>query len=258
MSGGIGPTGSDIALPKEEEVVHKESHEPSSFTKNFHKPTTQSSSSSSRKASFLSFPQLNSLAIIIVLSASGMVSPEDFSFVLFSLFYIYFISKVAFPNTALPPSNESTASNPQKMLVGLYAFAGATAGLFAPIAYILEGFYEGDKEGIKAAAPHVFLLASQVFMEGVAFSDRFSAPIRVFVPVLYNSRRIFTIMDWVRREIYKADEEHSGSDKRIYVGRVLAVANLAYWSFNLFGFLLPVYLPKVFKMYYTEQKEKDS
>ncbi|CAI8604452.1 unnamed protein product [Vicia faba] len=245
MSGGVGPTGCDISLPKEqEEIVHKEQHDQT--LKN--KPTTKPQN----KASFLSFRQLNCLAVVVVLSASGMVSPEDFSFVLFSIFYIYFISKTAFPT--LHPSNEQPIFSRQNKILKLYVLLAAIIGLYAPIAYILHGIFEGDKKGIAAATPHVFLLASQVFMEGIAFSDGFSSPIRAFVPVMYNTRRIFTIVDWLRDEIYKVDEEHSGSYRRIYAGRALAVANMAFWCFNLFGFLVPVYLPRVFKAYYSSQK----
>ncbi|TQD99434.1 hypothetical protein C1H46_014908 [Malus baccata] len=106
--------------------------------------------------------------------------------------------------------------------------------------------------GIKAATPPVFLFACQLFMDGVVFGDRFSTPIRIFVPVLYNSKRIFTLVDWLRSEFSKQDEEvYGGSARRLYVGRVLVVVNLAFWSFNLFGCLLPVYLPKAFKKYYS-------
>ncbi|KAL1342485.1 hypothetical protein AAHE18_09G160500 [Arachis hypogaea] len=217
MSGGVGPT-SDISLPKEEEVVHKEQQDHSlKNSKNASKSIT-----TTRRVGFLSFRQLNCLAVGIVLSASGM---------------------------------EAQVFSPQNKVLKLYVLVGAIIGLYAPIAYILEGIFEGDKEGIKAAAPHVFLLASQVFMEGVAFSGRFSTPIRAFVPVFYNSRRIFSIVDWLRSEIYKINEEHSGSDRRVYVGRALAVANMAFWCFNLFGFLLPVYLPRVFKLYYSAPKD---
>lgn len=245
MSGGVGPTGCDISLPKEQEVNHKEQQDHT--VKNVHKPIT-----TPLKAGLLSFRQLNCLALVIVLSSSGMVSLENFAFVVFSIVYMYFMSKVAFPS--LHSSKEPLVFNPQNKILRLYVFIGAIVGLYAPIAYILQGIFEGDKEGIKAAAPHVFLLACQVFMEGVAFSGRFSIPIRAFVPVFYNSRRIFTIVDWLRSEIYK---EHSGSEWRIYVGRALAVANMAFWCFNLFGFLLPVYLPKVFKLYYSGHKEDD-
>ncbi|XP_014512564.1 uncharacterized protein LOC106771156 [Vigna radiata var. radiata] len=244
MSGGVGPTGSDISLPREEQV-HKE-HEEHSLHKTITTP---------RKSSFPSFRHLNCLAVIIVLSASGMICPQDFAFVAFSVVYILFLSKVVFPS--LHPSKETTIFNPQNKMFALYIFIAAIIGLFAPIAYILDGIFEGDKEGIKAAAPHVFLLASQVFMEGVTYYGGFSIPIRAFVPIFYNSRRIFTIVDWLRSEINKVNEEHSGSARRIFVGRVLAVANMAFWCYNLFGFLLPVYLPRVFKLYYSAPKEKD-
>ncbi|RDY03650.1 hypothetical protein CR513_12742, partial [Mucuna pruriens] len=216
MSGGVGTTACDFSLTKEED---EEDHS----VKNLNKATT-----TPHKTSFFPFPQLNYLAVVIILSASGMVSLEDFAFVVFSIIYMYFISKRVFPLLHL--SKQPSVFNPQNKLFRFYVFVGAIIGLYAPIAYILEGIFEGDKEGIKAAVPHVFLLASQVFMEVVAFSGNFSTPVRAFVPVFYNSRRIFTIVDWLRSEIYKVDEEYSGSDRRIFVGRVLAVANMAFWA----------------------------
>ncbi|KAK7270867.1 hypothetical protein RJT34_26357 [Clitoria ternatea] len=254
MSGGIGPTGYDISLPQEKEVSYKEQEDQP--LKNVHNPTTIALPNNT--LNFLSFNELNSLAVVIVLSASGMVSLEDFAFVSFSLIYMYFISKVAFPSLNKLSKDPPQVFDPKSKLLRLYVFLGALIGLFTPIAYILEGVFEGDKEGIKAATPHVFLLASQVFMEGVALSsNRFSAPVRAFIPTFYNSRRIFTIMEWLKTEIHKINEEHSGSAWRIHVGRSLAVANMAFWCFNLFGFLLPVYLPKVLKMYYSSgYKEK--
>lgn len=142
-------------------------------------------------------------------------------------------------------------------ILRLYVLVGAIVGLFLPIAYIFHCIFEGDKEGIKAATPHVFLLSSQVFMEGVAFSSGFSLPVRVFVPVCYNARRIFTIVDWLRSEFSQVGEEYAGSNIRLYVGRGLAIGNMAFWCFNLFGFLLPVYLPKAFRKYYSGYKAED-
>lgn len=243
MSGGVGPTGSDITFPKEQEAIHEEHQEPNHSLK----PPNM-------KSTFLSFPQLNSLAVIVILASSGMVSLEDLSFLIFSFIYLFFISKVAFPSK--PNATYPQIFNPKNKLLRLYINIGAIVGLYGPIAYILEGTYEGDKEGIKAASPHLFLLASQIFMEGIVFTGGFSPPSRAFVPVMYNSRRLFTIVDWLRTEFYKAEAQQSGSDTRVMVGRVLAVANMAFWCFNLFGFLLPVYLPKVFQMYYSGHKEK--
>lgn len=251
MSGGVGPTCNDISLPKENEYRFKEQEDPKSSKTN----TTQDPNPTTKnKSGFLSFRQLNCLAVIIVLSASGLVCLEDFAFVFFSFFYMYFISKFSFP--PINPSKEPTVFKPNKLLK-LYVLVGAIIGLYFPIAYILEGIIEGDKQGIKAASPHVFLLASQVFMEGVAFSPGFSIPIRVFVPVCYNSKRIFTISEWLRTEFYKVDQEFGGSQRRVYAGRGLAIANMAFWGFNLFGFLIPVYIPKAFKIYYSAYKSSD-
>ncbi|KAL4574817.1 hypothetical protein LXL04_021655 [Taraxacum kok-saghyz] len=210
-----------------------------------------------RPGSFLSFNQLNALALIVVFSASGMVGVEDFAFVLFSFFYMFFISKVAFPTLSSNPDPPVFADH--KRLLTVYVSVGALIGLFLPVIYILHGVLEGDKEGIKAAAPHVFLLASQVFMEGVTFSGGFSLPVRVFVPVVYNSMRMFAILEWVKNEVMKENTEEHGSIRRLYVGRGLAIANMVFWGFNLFGFLLPFYLPRAFKRYYeSSHNNKDS
>lgn len=244
MSGGFGPS-SDVSLPKEEEETYKPFVEEGSGTQKPYNTRV-----------LFNFQQLNALAVIIVLSTSGMVSIEDFTFVVFSLVYMYFLSKVAFPSLsshAVPP-----VFGRRNRILTLYVFIGALVGLLLPIAYMFEGIFVGDKEGIKAAAPHLFLLASQVFMEGVSFSGRFSLPIRVFVPVFYNSRRIFTIAEWLRNEMYNVDSQYGGNTRRVYIGRALVVANMAFWGFNLFGFLLPFYLPKAFKIYYSSgNKVKD-
>ncbi|KAK1431719.1 hypothetical protein QVD17_08292 [Tagetes erecta] len=241
MSSGVVPRD-DIVLKQETKHEHNQ------------QPHAKTQPKSNLHRGIFSFQQLNALAIAIVLSASGMVAIEAFAFVIFSFFYMYFLSKVAFPT--LPPTrnNNNVDDDEKNKLLGFYSFAGVVFGLFLPVAYIFEGIVEGDKEGIKAATPHVFLLASQLFLEGVAYSDRFSVPMRVLVAVVYNSTRIFSLMEWVRSEISKVEQEFHGSGRRLVMGRILAVANLVYWSFNLFGFLLPYYLPKAFKGYYSDQK----
>lgn len=249
MSGGVGATSKDISLPKEHEVAFKQQDDPTSF-----QSTKSTATPSKASSNFLSFRQLNALAVVTVFAASSMISAEDFAFVIFSLIYMFFLFKIAFPPP--PQSKESSVFDPNTTILRVYVLVGAIIGLLLPIAYILEGIFEGDKEGIKAAAPHVFLLASQVFMEGVAFSDKFSTPIRVFVPVFYNSRRIFTIVDWLKTEFSKAEGDNGASARRLYLGRALALANMAFWCFNLFGFLLPVYLPKAFKKYYCANGNK--
>ena len=41
----------------------------------------------------------------------------------------------------------------------------------------------------------------------------------------------------------------------MWFGRVLAMANIIYFSINLFGFLLPQFLPRAFEKYFKERDE---
>ncbi|OWM84488.1 uncharacterized protein LOC116204570 [Punica granatum] len=244
MSGGVGPS-KDIG------GLHGEEHE----QEQQQQPTARKPDG--RRWS-LGLRHLNCLALCIVLAASGTVSPWDLAFVAFAALYMLFISRASFPPRR--PGPEPTVFDRNNRALGLYVQFAAVVGLYLPIAYILEGVYEGDKAGVNAAAPHLFLLAAQVFMEGVAFSGQFSTPVRAFVPVFYNSRRIATIIEWLGNEFGETGEELYGVPRRrLYVGRGLAIANMALWSFNLLGFLVPVYLPRVFKGYYSypSNKSKD-
>ncbi|CAN1158747.1 hypothetical protein LINPERPRIM_LOCUS12019 [Linum perenne] len=193
--------------------------------------------SNNRAKSILLNPiQIFCLIVTILLSATGLVTLHHPLFVLFSAIYAYFLSKFTFPLNSTP--NDSVFDRSNKLLSN-YVLVGGIIGLFLPAAYI---FFTGESTRL-AAAPHLFLLASQVFMEGVSFAVGVSVPVRAFVPVFYNSRRIFSIVEWI-------EFEFGGSGVGI-VGKVLAVANLGFWGYNLFGFLLPVYLPRVFRRYYS-------
>lgn len=236
MSGRVGPS-CDISLPKEEEQPHE-------------KQSSKQPTPTRRTRGFLTFRQLNCLAIMTVLAASGMVGFQDLALVVFSIIYMHFLSKFAFPT--LSPADRVPVFDRNSKILNHYVLFAAIIGLFLPILYVFEGILEGDKEGIKAAVPHVFLLASQVFMEGFSVSDRFSLPIRVFVPVFYNSVRMFTLLEWLNNEMIKVGVgEGFTRSRRLYVGRALAVVNFGFWAYNLLGFLLPVYLPRAFKIYYT-------
>lgn len=41
----------------------------------------------------------------------------------------------------------------------------------------------------------------------------------------------------------------------MWFGRVLAMANMIYFCINLFGFLLPQFLPRAFEKYFKERDE---
>jgi len=83
----------------------------------------------------------------------------------------------------------------------------------------------------------------------------FSAPARILVPIVYNARRVLTLVEWIMSEFSREDVTGTVSARRMYAGKVLAAVNLGIWSFNLFGVLIPVYLPRAFKRYYGSDKE---
>ncbi|GLJ41690.1 hypothetical protein SUGI_0862890 [Cryptomeria japonica] len=198
----------------------------------------------------LSFTQLNAIAIMIIFAASDLVTLQDLLLFFFSAIYILIMSKFAFPATAVAASNPpKPVFSPSRLFV-CYVSLAAVVGLVFPLVYIFGGIAAGHKAGILAAAPHVFLLSAQIFWEGVTVnSRRFSLPTRAFVPIFYNTRRVFTIFDWLETEFSK---ERASEPWNNY-GRALAVANLVFWCFNLFCFLLPVYLPRAFRKYYEEE-----
>ncbi|KAJ0970171.1 hypothetical protein J5N97_023048 [Dioscorea zingiberensis] len=191
------------------------------------------------------------LVILTVLAATGMVPASDIGFAILSIPYIYFLSVFSFPALAPGPSPSVFGDRKRNRIRATYVLVSAIIGLYLPIAYILEGVFNGDRDGIKPAARHLFLLSCQVFMEGVTFSQAFSLPVRAFVPVAYNSRRLFSIADWSRSEFAKVEQQQQGLGLRLLAGKGLVMANMAFWAFNLFGFLLPVYLPRALKRYYS-------
>lgn len=75
----------------------------------------------------------------------------------------------------------------------LFLITFSLSGLLFPICYIGDGLYRGDIHGVRAAAPHLFLLSGQAFTEPIGFSDRSATPIGILGPVFYNARRIFAL-----------------------------------------------------------------
>lgn len=129
------------------------------------------------------------------------------------------------------------------------------SGLLFPICYIGDGIFRGDIHGAGAAAPHLFLLSGQAFTEPIGFSDKFSTPIGILGPVFYNARRIFALLDWVKAEF--SDTQRPGGPVRLYGGRAIASVNTAMWFYNLFGLLLPVFLPRSCEIYFSGDNKGD-
>ncbi|XP_022775667.1 uncharacterized protein LOC111317499 [Durio zibethinus] len=202
--------------------------------------------------------ELQLVAFIMVFSVSGLVPLLDLVFPAFASTYIIALSRFAFP------SHGRVSTGPPEIFQGskifrLFVILGTTIGLFLPLAYVLGGFARGDDHAVRSATPHLFLLSFQILTENVISGlSLFSPPVRALVPLLYTVRRIFVIIDWMFGVWLNKTLPANAQLKDIawdWFGKVLAAANLLYFSFNLLCFLIPRFLPRAFEKYFRERDE---
>ncbi|XP_010250650.1 PREDICTED: uncharacterized protein LOC104592838 [Nelumbo nucifera] len=202
--------------------------------------------------------ELQLVAFIMVFSASGLVPILDLIFPAFASVYLLLLSRLAFP------AHGSTMAGSEEIFQGsklfrLYVVLGTTIGLFLPLAYVLGGFARGDDHAVRSATPHLFLLSFQILTENIISGlSLFSPPVRALVPLLYTVRRIYIIINWIFDVWLNKTLPANAQLKDVawlWFGKGLAVANLAYFSINLFGFLIPQFLPRAFERYFKERNE---
>ncbi|GKD35329.1 hypothetical protein Tco_1250838 [Tanacetum coccineum] len=201
--------------------------------------------------------ELQLVAFIMVFSASGLVPLFDLAFPVFTTVYLLILSRIAFPGHGTSTTSKELFQ--ANRIFRAYVILGTTVGLFLPLAYVLGGFARGDEHSLQSATPHLFLLSCQILTENIISGlSLFSPPVRALVPMLYTVRRIFVILDWVQDVWLNKSLSPTAEIKDVawfWFGRVLAVVNLAYFSINLFGFLIPRFLPKAFDQYFREKNE---
>ncbi|KAL6874349.1 hypothetical protein ACP4OV_013369 [Aristida adscensionis] len=206
--------------------------------------------------------ELQLVAFIMVFSASGLVPLIDLAFPVATTLYLLAVSRLAFP--PLHSKLDASPAASQEIFRGstlfqVYVVVGTTVGLFLPLAHVLGGFARGDDAAVRSATPHLFLLSCQILTENVVGSlGAFSPPVRALVPLLYTVRRVFVIVDWVydvwaNRTLTRASTVQEAA--WVWFGRYLAVANLLYFSANLFVFLIPRFLPRAFEKYFRMRDE---
>ena len=204
--------------------------------------------------------ELQLVAFILVFSASGLVPILDLIFPAFATLYILALSQFAFPSH----ESSSSSSFQQEIFKGsklfrMYVIVGTAVGLFLPLAYVLGGFARGDEHAVRSATPHLFLLSCQILTENVISGlSLFSPPVRALVPMIYTVRRIFVDVDWIHDVWLNKTLSATASLQDIvwyWFGKGLAVANLGYFSMNLFFFLIPRFLPRAFEKYLQQKGE---
>lgn len=246
MSGGVGPTaGGGIVLPSMGQPPPPLHPTPTSPTARPH-----------HHYYLFSIKQLNTLGAAAVLAFSTTVPLSEIAFAVLLLPYLVLLATLAFPQRPGKPNPAAPVyPGPARFLLHAHMAAGFLVGGALPALYILDGLRSGDTAGVAAASPHAFLLAAQVFTEGItaAWPWRFSLPVRAAVPVMYSVRRMFAAGEWLSQEM---EEKRGGvgadavESRRLVAGKVLAAANMAFWGANLFAFLVPFYLPKALHRYY--------
>nr|XP_040251704.1 uncharacterized protein LOC109746257 [Aegilops tauschii subsp. strangulata] len=193
MSGGVGPTAGGIALPSMGQPPPPQHLEPTSPTARPH-----------HHYYLFSCKHLNTLGAKAVLAFSTTVPLLEIAFAVLLLPYLF--SWPRWPSRKRP--GKPNPSLPvflglARLLLAAHTMGGFLVGAALPALYVLDGLRSGDTTGITAAAPHVFLLSAQVFIEGLtaAVPWRFSLPVRAAIPVMYNTRRMFVAGEWLRQEM---------------------------------------------------------
>ncbi|KAL9670215.1 hypothetical protein QQ045_007766 [Rhodiola kirilowii] len=205
--------------------------------------------------------ELQLVAFIMVFSASGLVPLLDLIFPAFVTAYLFLLSRIAFPSHGRTTTTDT--STPElfqgSKMFRMYVVLGTTIGLFLPLAYVLGGFARGDDHAVRSATPHLFLLSFQILTENIISGlSLFSPPLRALVPLLYTVRRLFVIIDWTVDVWLNKTLPANALLKDVawfWFGKCLAVANLVYFAVNLFGFLIPCFLPRAFDRYFHERDE---
>ncbi|XP_015955808.1 uncharacterized protein LOC107480179 [Arachis duranensis] len=199
--------------------------------------------------------ELQLVAFILVFSASGLVSLMDLAFPAFVTIYAFALSRFSFPSYGSPPQQIFHASR----LFQAYVVVGTAVGMFLPLAYVLGGFGRGDQHAVRSASPHLFLLSFQILSENIMSGlSMFSAPVRALVLLMYTIRRISVDIDWLKSEWLNTTLPPNLQFKDVawfWFGRILALTNLVYYSLNLFGFLIPRFLPRAFERYFQFRGE---
>jgi len=77
---------------------------------------------------------------------------------------------------------------------------------------------------------HMFLLCCQALSEAVARTSLLPLPIRILIPVSYNTLRLSSLQAWAFSSVITTSSPL----------KVLGIANLLYWYANLFLFLIPI------------------
>ncbi len=195
--------------------------------------------------------------IALTLMVLGLITPNHILSVTFISAYLLGLGFVASSPKSLdnmnpmvrsiPPQGHVPAllSNPLGSLISnnpnytTWLRLGVVFGYVAPLLYIIQTILDGRQHLSEMIATNLFLLSCQITTEDVSRKVLTPLPIRILIPLIYNSLRLGPLYDWV---LCWSDMSQ--------IGRVLAVGNFVYWGVNLFMFLIPVAAMKYMRAYF--------
>lgn len=202
---------------------------------------------------FIKPPPIIASALIIL----GIIRPNHLLTVVFVSGYLIALGLIASsPKSAdnvnpimraLPPQGHvpSTVRNPLGEIGSSSDYftwlrVGVILGYVAPIAYLIQTFLAGHKHLSETIASNIFLISCQIMTE--EFSRKVSStplPIRILIPLIYNSIRMGPLYEWIMCW-----------STMTRVGKLLSIANFAYWGMNLFAFLIPIAAVRYMRSYF--------
>lgn len=141
--------------------------------------------------------ELQLVAFVLVFSASGLVPLLDLLSPILISIYLLALARFVFPSHGGVGGGGAQQIFHGSRPFQAYVVVGTVVGLFLPLAYVLGGFGRGDKDAVRSASPHLFLISFQILTENVISGlSMFSPPVRALVPLIYTVRRIFLDIDW--------------------------------------------------------------
>lgn len=167
----------------------------------------------------------------------------DILFVVFFSLYLMIANRMRFQCNAVARKSETDINllllkeDDALSFLKIYMPVFATAGVLLPIMTIILA----PKTIQNTLTPHLFLLLSQIHMEGVTGSVYYHNVIRLLVPIVFNAYRISSLLTWTSAAWWQ-----SPTDGWYVWNLGLAMTNLLLWAYNLLVFLLLRVLPRYF------------
>lgn len=134
-----------------------------------------------------------------------------------------------------------------------WLLCGVVMGYILPILSVVVPLAKGchlsscDTFGFRHVVTSIFLLSVQMVTETVGKQLLLPLPLRIFIPLSYNSIRMVPLYQWIM----------AGWKGMVLWGKVLSLVNFFYWGANLFGFLIPVASLKYFKSHFLAVEAKE-